>query len=185
MKEYKISAKTHWQHAKTLFWFLFFALGVILFYLYVRPTDDIWFYVWGLLIGFLVQLIPQMALHIDYYNVNKGDSLEYDSTSQLIRFVHRNTSVTFYPSQIESVVEYISPNLYKGYPLIISFEVYYHKIVTLKDGTRIILTSLMVGKNFSLPNVDKAIVTVKTNGYRWATGPSLKRPIQMPTGNQN
>lgn len=173
----------HWQSLSLLVKYFFFTIAVILFFEYIYTVYDLEIVIWVFAVGYLMMLLPQIPLHLDYKNVNKNDVFRYNPISQMMSFEHQKQVVNFFSDDVISVVEYKSPNLYKGYPLWATFDVYYHMIVTLKDGTRIILTSLMVGKKFSLPNVDKSKVTVKTNGYRWATGPSLKRPSPTQTNN--
>jgi hypothetical protein len=174
MEQYKITGKTHWRNLWTIFYYLLLMIGVMFCIYYINGIENLPLFIEVMFIGFLSQLLPQLALHLNYYSVNKGDTLVYDKVYQEVTFVHDNKEVKFSLEDVASVTMYKSFALQKGNIQFLTYDSYYHAIIVLKNSTRIVLTSLLFGKEkFPIP-IPEEKIRVKMNLYRWARGPSLQ-----------
>lgn|SRR5690554_2204695 len=98
------------------------------------------------LIGYsIIDLFPALYLHFQYYNKNANTI--YDLSNKGIE-ESKNGKETFYDVQsIEKIKLYIAPNLYERSALrYFSMENYCFAEVFMKDGTKLILTSLLTPK---------------------------------------
>lgn len=126
---------------------------------------------------YIVQLILQIALHVNYYLVNKDDILEYDTVCRNVKFSHNNVDIFFNIDDIVLFTLYVSFPLYKNKAKFFAFDGYNHGIITLKDGTKVVITSLLLGGEIKLP-ISKFKTRTKLNIYRWAIGPSIQNSIR-------
>lgn len=124
---------------------------------------------------FLLQFIPQILLHINYYRVNKDDVFSFDAVYKNKYFTHENQEKIFNLDDIKNLTLYISINMHTKQPQFLAFDNYNHGIITLKDGTRIIITSLLFGGVINL-KIDEEKIEVKASHYRWAKGQSVQLP---------
>ncbi|EOZ96874.1 hypothetical protein A33Q_2184 [Indibacter alkaliphilus LW1] len=99
---------------------------------------------------FLVDAIPALYLHFEYWLKNKGEEYEVRDT-ELIRRI--GGEETYYRNdEIEKIIVYLSPSLYKNSNFhLLAIESYHYAVVKLKTGEELVLTCLLA------PRVDKAL----------------------------
>lgn len=172
MTEYKITPEKQWSCSwQILSFFLFSFVGAVLTH-YMSPEDtliSILLWYGGF---FMVQLLFQGALHLNYFIVNKNDVFTYDSATREMSFQHNNSVLNFSSGDIEKVVLHTSPPLHKKNMHFFAWDSYSHAVILLISGERLVVTCLMVGQEVDLL-VPPDKLKVKMNVYRWAFGPSL------------
>ena len=166
-----------WANARGILSYLILCIAGVTYFLYTKGADNIQIALWGFGIAFLSQLLPQFALHLNYYSVNKGDVLLYDALHQEMIFNHYGKEIRFYISDIAMVKKYRSYAVEKKTIPILITDSYSHVIIILHDGTKIALTSLLMGEDFEIP-VDKDKIKLVMYPYRWVNGPSLQLPTK-------
>jgi hypothetical protein len=129
----------------------------------------------GVIFVFLLQVIPQLALHFNYLSVNKGDTLLCNTVDNTNIFIHNENKISFHLDDIAHVIKYQSFSTARKVAANTTYDNYNHSVVTLKNGTRIVITSLMDGGVFNFP-IPAEKIEVRRNLYRWAKGPSLTFP---------
>ena len=171
MEEYSITWRTQWPFIKSLVLFTFLLL--VVFYFMDNHKHSAWNSALFICIVFLIEFIPQLSLHLNYYFVNNGDVLRYNTISKEICFIHQNNEFKFHIDDIAEVILYQSVALKKKTFPMNTWDDYNHAVLTLNTGTKITVTSLMVGAEVVIP-VDDSKVKVMTNIYRWAKKPSVR-----------
>jgi hypothetical protein len=177
MKQYKITGKKQWANAWIIIIYILLCIMGVMYFLYTKGIDNIQIAIWVFGIGFLSQLLPQVALHLNYYSVNKGDIFLYDALHQEMIFNHYGKEIRFYVSDIALVKKYVAYAVEKKTIPILVTDSYSHVIIILHDGTKIALTSLLMGEDFEIP-VDKDKIKLVMYPYRWVNGPSLQLPTK-------
>lgn len=101
-------------------------------------------------IGLGIDAITSLYLHFEYWAKNKGEEYEVRNT-ELIR--RKGGEETVYKNdEIEKIIVYLSPALYKNSNFhILSIESYHYAVVKLKTGEELILTCLLA------PRIDKSL----------------------------
>ena len=101
-------------------------------------------------IFFLIDAFPALYLHFEYLSRNRGEEYEVRDT-ELIR--RKGGEVTVYKNnEIEKIIIYLSPALYKNSNFhLLAIEGYHYGVVKLKTGEELILTCLLS------PRIDKAL----------------------------
>lgn len=99
----------------------------------------------SLLIYSIIDLFPALYLHTQYYNENTNTIYDLSNRGIVER---KNGKEIFYDNQnIEKIKLYIAPNLYENFFLrYFSMENYCFAEIFMKDGKKIILTSLLTTK---------------------------------------
>ncbi|MEI8280689.1 MAG: hypothetical protein WCG87_13105 [Bacteroidota bacterium] len=156
--------------------------GIIYFIMYISTLwyfehyhfshTAVLFTIFSSTIFLLILCVPQIALHINYYKTNHGDVFIFDTAKKEIIFSHNGLKVEFHMDDIESLVLYKSLAVNRGDIQYLAWDAYNHGIITLKNKTRIIITSLLVGGEFKLP-IPKDKIEVNASLYRWVKGESL------------
>ncbi len=175
MVKCKITSKTQWENGNLIFIYFLICIIAGWFFVYFKGPDTKEFIIIVLGCGFLSQLLPQLALHLNYYFVNKDDILAYDPIYKETTFTHNGIEIKFFLDDVASVIEYKSFALQKKNDPWLTFDNYNHAVITLNNGVKILVTSLLIGGEFTIP-VDPGKVKVEMNIYRWANGPSLQIP---------
>ncbi|MCH7415700.1 hypothetical protein MM213_19525 [Belliella sp. R4-6] len=112
---------------------------------------------------FMIFLIPQLILHINYYRQNNGDVFIYDPLDQRIVINTKGESASFSFNEIELIKRF------KSYPLAenriqwFPWDNYNYSIIQLKNGQQFIITSLLV-PNMDLP-IDSGKIKLKKSFY--------------------
>lgn len=96
-------------------------------------------------IFYLLDALPALYLHVEYYLRNRGESYEI-SKNELVRY--KNGEQTYYNiSDIDNIIVYMSPSVYQGSNLhFLALETYHFARVKMKNGEEIILTCLLTPK---------------------------------------
>ena len=109
------------------------------------------------LILFILGGIPQLILHRNYYEVNKGDVLTCDTTSKVMRFIHEGREWVFSMDDIDEVMIYKTP----PYNKITIWSNYNYATIKLHTGMKIIILSMMKGDD-----VETLIDEYKVDEYK-------------------
>ena len=103
-----------------------------------------------LIIGLMIDLLPSLYLHIQYFKQNQG--FNYKLSKEWIVEHYQTTQKTHKTRDIKDIVVIMSPNVYRRSNLhIFSIESYNYAKVVMADGTEIILTCLLN------PNIEEVI----------------------------
>jgi hypothetical protein len=172
MKKYQINFNAHWVS----FWQILLIAAICAVMPFVgiglRPDADPATFFWVALSCFLLQLVPLVCLHINYYSVNRADELEYDEAHQLFSFTHSGNTVQFSVADISQVIQFRSYALHNDNLQMLSWDTYNHVYIHLKNGTRLVLTSLLLRGEIKIP-VESSRLETRLSLFRWAKGPSL------------
>lgn len=104
----------------------------------------------GMGVWLLINILPTLYLHIEYWHKNKGEEYEVHF-DEIIRFKNGKREV-YKVSDIEKIKVYLSPALYRGSNLhFLGIEAYHYARVYLKTGEELIITCLLT------PKVEKAL----------------------------
>lgn len=91
---------------------------------------------------FLVDAIPALYLHCEYWIKNKGEEYEVTGTHLIRRKGDKETHVG--NGEIEKITVYLSPSLYKNSNLhLLAIESYHYAVVRLRNGEEIVITCLV------------------------------------------
>lgn len=144
----KITLKNHYVaigHAI----FVFIGLFIALVYLNFHPT-----FIFAFLIWFIVTEGLGIYLHIEYWLRNRGE--EYYIEGRILTKIKDGKTEEFTSEEIHEIVIYMSPNMYKKWPLyFFAMEQYHYARVFLKNGERLYITCLLA------PRVGKALSNLK------------------------
>src|SRR5690554_6322754 len=125
MERYRINFKTQfWNCWITLVYIIFFAIAY--YYFICVQGDDIKIFFQFATAFFLYLFLPQLALHLNYYFINKGDELAYDKVYKDMYFTHKGKQIKFNLSDIEQVVLHKSFALHKGNIHFLPWDSYNH-----------------------------------------------------------
>jgi hypothetical protein len=173
MESYKITPRKQLLNSWPIFLYAIICIVVVEATVYYKGSDAFNSVTTFMGIAFLSQLLPQFFLHLNYYNINKNDTLNYDKLYKEIDFIHNSKHIKFNLDDIKTATMYKSFALKRKDIQFLTYDSYNHTVIVLHDGTRIVLTSLLMGEDFSLP-IPEEKIKVKGNIYRWARGPSLQ-----------
>jgi hypothetical protein len=176
IEQHKINFKSQWKNGWGMLFILIGCLAIILYFVYIKNDNDIRSLIGFVLIIFLIQALPQFALHLNYYTVNKDDVLRFDIDNQKIIFKHSGATIQFFLSDIKNVDMYKSFALAKKNMQFFTFDCYNHSVITLISGVKIIITSLLLPGELNLP-IDKDKIKVHMSFFRWVSGESLQYSI--------
>lgn len=124
---------------------LMFAGIVILYFL---KFDR--YFVLAFIIVWAMDLLPALYLHIAYLFVNYGEEYVIRSTELIRR--KGGTIAVYRNSEIDKIIVYLSPALYKGSNFhLLAIEGYHYAIVKLKTGDELFLTCLLA------PRIDRSL----------------------------
>ena len=109
---------------------------------YVIKTDG---YTEGIPVVFgtiyLINFIPTLFIHIEYYLKNKNDILIIDTSKKTISI---NDQKPIFFSEIENIIYFMPPVWHrKSFIRLLSFEDYHYAKIKMKNGEQFIFTSLM------------------------------------------
>lgn len=123
-----------------------------------------------------LQIVPLIALHVNYFLTNKGDILEFDEQSKVFYFHHRDKTVQFHLNDIKNVTYFKSFPLAKKHLALLAWDNYHHAVIVLNSNIQIVVTSLMTGFELRLQIPSEKSLT-KMNFYRWVTNESFKNNL--------
>ncbi|MDD4972401.1 MAG: hypothetical protein PHT07_23475 [Paludibacter sp.] len=151
IREDKILQVTIFNHFASSFRLLIACVGFICILIYLRFDPDA-ITVFG--IGLLIDAVPALYLHIEYWIKNKGEEYEIRDSEIIQRKYGKEKC---YKNQdIEKIIVYLSPSLYKNSNFhLLSIESYHYARIRLKTGEEIVLTCLLA------PRMDKTLRQMK------------------------
>lgn len=88
-------------------------------------------------------ILPTLLLHIEYLIINFGAVLEIDTENKIATYTKGKFEKNFSFNEVISIGRYTNPVVNSNW---VSFSVYRYMRFNLNDGSRIIITSLMVNK---------------------------------------
>jgi hypothetical protein len=118
-----------------------------------------------------MQFIPHILLHLNYFLLNRNDTLDYDPVYKTFCFKKDARDIHFGIDDIVQVRCFKSYAFHKDNLQLLTWDSYFHHVITLKDSTVIKISSLMIGAQKIEFETD---IVNKLNLYRWAFGSSLK-----------
>ncbi len=160
MEIYKINLKSHLLNASNILFGLLVAI-LFLFFMYYTKNVDINSLSWIGLIIFLLGVLPGLIIHVNYYNVNKNQILEYFQNEGKIKVITNGINIVFVMDDIAHVDRYLSYNLEARRSSFLPWDNYNHSVIHLKDGKKIIVTSLLI-PNLNLPISAQKVRTEKS-----------------------
>lgn len=135
-KKMKITVFTHLVSLLSLMFML--TLGV-LFVVWTNFDSDA-ILIMG--IFFLIDAIPSLYLHYEYWTTNRAEEVVLRSSEILIR--KNGNDIIVKSEEIKKITIYLSPALYKNSNFhLLAIEAYHYAKINLKSGEEIILTSLL------------------------------------------
>lgn len=140
----KLSFRNHFVALYSLLFLTILMIGILAWLRFDRPAVVIF----G--IFYLIDLIPVLYLHIEYWLKNKNETYEVHF-DELVQF--KNGEKTIYKvSDIKKITVYLSPALYRRSNLhFLGIEAYHYARVYLTSGEELIITCLLT------PKVEKAV----------------------------
>lgn len=106
------------------------------------------------LVIWIIDLLPAIYLHVTYFLINKGE--EYEVRDNELILYKKGEVLTYKNEEIEKIIIYLSPALYKNSDFhLLMIESYHYAVIELKTGEKLILTCLLT------PRVDKSLKQIK------------------------
>ena len=165
MEEFRVNMKNHFRSGSTIF----YGLLTCIFFPFVFSLlvdEDVKSLIWISGVVFVVMVLPAIFIHIRYYLLNKDDIINYDFHNRLISIKHKGETATFSLDDIDHIERFMSFNLFAGRAPVMPFDEYNHSVISLKNGKKFIITSLLV-PNLNLP-LESEKITIKESFYRYA-----------------
>jgi len=145
--KYKISFG---NHIKVLELLIFLTVGLYAFIFYEEHYNEFAHpgIEFDIFILWVINLIPVLYLHIEYYVFNRRTEIEIDSWKK--EFVYRDkagTIETYNFDDFSKIVVYMPPHFHSKRMFIrIPFDTYHYSKIYTKSGKEIIITCLMARK---------------------------------------
>ncbi len=145
--KYQISL---WNHLRVLDLLIFLSIGLYAFVFYQRhynafahPGIEI-----DIFILWIVNLIPVLYLHIEYYYYNRGTELEIDTyTKKFIYTDKTGTTEAYSFDDLSKIIIYMPPHFHSKTLFIrIPFDTYHYAKIYTNSGKEIIITCLLARK---------------------------------------
>lgn len=122
--------------------YLFLLIVVILMMAYFN-FDSYFVFVFG--IGYLINVIPGLYLHLEYLHANRN--IEYNIDYNNIRVKNRDGDTNYSKDEISKIIIYMCPSVFKnsGYR-VWAIEDYYYARIMIKNGDELIISCLLTSK---------------------------------------
>jgi hypothetical protein len=166
MEYYHITIKDHLRSGSLIILVIIICVNFSNILSFLDPNkapEDLF---WVEVIGLFVFALPAIIIHINYYLINRGDTLEYSSGQKIISINHRGIATTFHLNDIDFIKKSISFNEEAHRSSVVAWDGYNHSVIHLKNGNVFTITSLLV-QNLDLP-IEKEKIIIKRNIYRLA-----------------
>ncbi|MBA3829610.1 MAG: hypothetical protein H0X33_11785 [Taibaiella sp.] len=173
MAEYKITFLSHFRYAFKI------SIDIILlfigysYFLYKNGPDTDYSTLRFFIMAFLLEFVPTVSLHLNYYSFNKKTRIESVFDSLIVN--NLSHTIRFGKEDISEIVHYMSfPSRNKKIPFL-PWDQYSHCIIKLKNGEQVILTSLLIYDliPFMKKFADGIPITIEAGFYRWISKPVL------------
>ena len=103
---------------------------------------------------FLLDLLPALYLHLQYWSENRGEEYSVNE-NEIIRYTENQEEV-FKADDIEKCIIYKSPGIEKGsWITLYAMEEYHYARLLLRSGDELIITSLL------MPKMDRVLAQLK------------------------
>lgn len=104
-----------------------------------------YFFVITFAIGFFVNALPGLYLHLEYLNANKH--LEYNISNNKIIIINNGFRKTYLANELEKIIVYMCPSVFKhSYFRSWAIEQYYYARIIAKNGDELIVTCLLTSE---------------------------------------
>ncbi len=144
----KISFFTHFSSLVSLLIVMMLFFMILVFVKFEQDAIT----VFGIL--FLVDAIPALILHFEYWLKNKGEEYKVQGAKLIRRAGRKETHVR--NDEIEKVIIYLPPSLFKNSNFhLLAIESYHYAVVRLKTGEELVLTCLLA------PRIDRELKKMK------------------------
>lgn len=166
---YSITIGHHFKNAKGILIFLIiFSLGPY-YLIYKHGYQDVNLYYFGCLGLFLLFLVPQMAIHLRFYLLNKGRTFFYLPDQQRMSLMLKSgRTIQFSFDDIKRVERSKSIPLAENRAHWFPWDNYNYSVIYLKDGQQFVITSLLV-PNMDLP-LDESKIKLRKRFYCYPFG---------------
>lgn len=135
------------EHIRPLILFTLFCYVVIKIVGFLWEEDGVQAFQIGGGAWYLVfNLIPQSIIHFRFLYLNYGMVLHFKEESGQITITKRKKSITFSLNEIQLIQDCMLPPKYDKRRSVLPFDQYHSYVIYLKNGSRYIITSLMVNK---------------------------------------
>lgn len=156
-EKFKVNFNSHIRSASSILFLLLVGIGFV-YVMSVKKEGTIGLdvLIWIAVGIFILLCGPAIIIHLNYYKINRGYTLSYDSNEREITIGHRGQCDTFNIDDIEHVERFMSYNLAANRSGIASWDEYNHSVIYLNNGEKFIITSLLV-PNLNLPIPEEKI----------------------------
>jgi len=143
--EYKTTVKNHF---KALELFIIVTIGIIGFALYQIHQNNYDEHLKnGLLVFALINFLPVLYLHIEYYSFNNRTKLEINIYNKQISYTKSGRTEMLNFDELSKIVVYMAPFMHSKRLFIrIPFDQYHYARIYTKSGRTLIVTCLMAQK---------------------------------------
>lgn len=139
------------NHFVTSFRLLIACVGFICILIYLKFDPDA---ITVFSIALLIDAVPALYLHIEYWIKNRGEEYEIRDNEIILR--KHGKEMSYKNQDIEKIIIYLSPSLYKNSNFhLLAIESYHYAILRLKTGDEVVLTCLLA------PRMDKALKQIR------------------------
>lgn len=115
-----------------------------------------------------------LMLHLNYFLVNKRDVFSYDFDKQTFSYSHGDKTISFLIDEINNINHYKSFAFHKKNIQLLSWDSYHHFVISLNNGDKVTLTSLLLGEKNKEILFPPDKVRNKLNLFRWAQQSKIK-----------
>ena len=145
---YTVNYKSQLFIAKEMFLSVSVSIMVIYIYTLVRPDAASFLisYIPWMIIGyFLIEVMPTILFHRQYYSYNKDTGLTVDPVQRTMAIEENKVPKTFRFDEIKRVELVLNGDLYNGAQHALNvWGIYHYAILELGDGSRYVITCLLV-----------------------------------------
>lgn len=142
---YQITLIRHFDQCWQIFLHSFILVLIPAYFLYAFGRDSLTFAISAASIAFLLVFIPHLFIHIKYYILNKGMTIEFNVKSRTIKVMMDGGEEVLVKNQdIENVETIVSRAKFKNTLQWYPWDNYSYSIIHLKSGEKILVTSLLI-----------------------------------------
>jgi hypothetical protein len=100
--------------------------------------------------GYFLFLIPTLIIYVSYLLANNNDKMIIDFKNETIKYYHKNDGLFFDFDDIKKIDIYINPSKLRGATGWVPWDIYHYMALTLNNGKKILVTSLLADE-FKIP----------------------------------
>lgn len=164
--EYKINLRTHFENVKNIFWCIILVFAGMYLHTISGMEEVSYIFLLGSISILVFNLAILLVLHLNYFHTNKNDVLLFDAENKQILFKHKQQEIKFAFEEIKELILHRSLTMNNNSLVTISANSNYHyAVIILNSGTKVIITSLLVGLKIDIP-IDSNKIQIKTDYVR-------------------